>query len=248
MRFDLALHRHPGATGLLVVAAAGLALLIWAAGFDRKADQATAQTSDADSAALYLCIDHTTQAIKPSALDYGLYERIWQLCGNQVYNQTYLADFTIRREQFIRQLLDERVTLWMVVSITVSGVVLAGLQLFTSYKLASSGHADLAKPSEVVIERNRISLKSSITGVLILGISLAFFIVYVLGIYTIREIPVDRPQPAAAVVSTLGGLGPPPAELQTPGPTVSPAEAGSATASGARKSGARQPATSGRPR
>jgi hypothetical protein len=256
MRFDLAFPRRSGATGLLAIAAAGLAVVVWTTVFERRAQPAsTVQASDADSAALYLCIDHTMQAIKPSDLDYASYERIWRLCGNQVYNQTYLADFTIRREQFVRQLLDERVTLWMVVSITVSGVVLAGLQLLTSYKLASSGHVDVARDSEVVIQRDRISLKSSITGVLILGISLAFFIVYVLGIYTIKEMPVDRPQnlqPATAVVSTVDGLGPPPAdppaEMHNSRATVSPADGVSAKDSDVRVPGIKRPNISARPR
>jgi hypothetical protein len=252
MRFDLALPRRAGATGLLVIAAAGLALVVWATALERRAEPvSTVQASDRNSAALYLCIDHTKQAIKPTELDYAAYEQIWRLCGNQVYNQTYLADFTIRREQFIRQLLDERVTLWMVVSITVSGVVLAGLQLLTSYKLASSGRADFAKDSEVVIQRDRISLKSSITGVLILGISLAFFIVYVLGIYTIKEMPVDRPQdlqPATSVVSTVDGLGPPPAQMHNSGATISPADGVSAAASGPRMSSTKSSSASARPR
>jgi hypothetical protein len=131
--------------------------------------------------------------MKPSNVNFDLYERMWRLCGNQQYNELYLADFSIRREKFIQQELDERVNLWMVVTITISGVILAGIQLFMSYRLANAGRAEFAKDSTLAAEQGKISLRSSITGVVILIVSLAFFVVYVKWIYTINELRLEQP-------------------------------------------------------
>jgi hypothetical protein len=240
------------AIGLAIIAVSGLTSAIMVAFLEQKNQELpTTTVMETDSRPLYLCIEHTSQSIKLADTDYYQYERLWWLCGNQVYNQMILADFTIRREKLVRQELDERVTLWMVVSITLSGVLLAALQLLTSYKLAASGHADFAKDSEVVIQRDRISFKSSITGVLILGISLAFFIVYVLWIYTITEVPVERPanlQVAPPIASEIGGVGPPPAESRDARLTSNPIQSGQASVNASRTSGDRPPAASGRSR
>jgi hypothetical protein len=140
------------------------------------------------------CINRVIEISKPSKMTFGLYEEIWRLCGNQLFNGLYLTDFGIRKEKFIRQELDERVNLWLVVAITLSGVLLAGIQLFLSYRLAIQGIGEFAKDSELAIQSRRISLRSSVTGLIILCLSLIFFMVYVYWIYSIREIPVGRPQ------------------------------------------------------
>jgi len=115
------------------------------------------------------------------------------MCGTEQFNGLDLEDFRVRREKFTRQELDERVTLALVVGITISGVAMAALQLFMSYKLAQSGHADLAKDIELSIQKDRIAFKSSVIGLAILVISLAFFVVYVKWIYSIQEVPVASP-------------------------------------------------------
>jgi hypothetical protein len=160
------------------------------------------------------CVARTIEIIKPSTLDFEAYERAWRLCGNQIYNSMYFADFNIRREKFVRQELDERVNLWMVVCITVSGVLLAGIQLFMSYRLALTGRAEFAKDTTLLAEQGKISLQSSVTGVIILVISLAFFFVYVKWIYTIEEFQMQRPDNLRPQVQMLpgGSLGPPAAQ------------------------------------
>src|SRR5215831_4375595 len=122
--------------------------------------------------AMLACLEKVIQKIAPNKISAGLYERFWRLCGNQIFNGLYLDDFKIRREKFLRQELDERVNLWLVVSITISGVVLAAVQLFLSYRLAVKGYAEFAKDSELSVEAGKISLRSSITGTVILAISL----------------------------------------------------------------------------
>jgi hypothetical protein len=180
---------------------------------------------------MYDCIQHVLTTIAPNNIRIGNYQTIWRLCGNQIYNNLILDDFIIRREKFIRQELDERVNLWLVVAITISGVLMSALQLFMSYRLAQNDRTVFAKDSELAIEAGRISLKSSITGLLILTISLAFFMIYVIYIYSIREVPINRPEnlqtpvereepPDTGPKSTL------PLSTDSPRPTLMPGPSG----------------------
>lgn len=77
--------------------------------------------------------------------------------------------------------------MWMVVAITLSGVALAGLQLVAGYKLAAAGKAAFEQGGQLSIEHSKISLGSSVTGLMILAISLVFFIVFVTKVYLIQE-------------------------------------------------------------
>ena len=139
------------------------------------------------------CIDRVLATINVPQPDIDRYQQVWRMCGTEQFNGLDLEDFRVRREKFTRQELDERVTLALVVGITISGVAMAALQLFMSYKLAQSGHADLAKDIELSIQKDRIAFKSSVIGLAILVISLAFFVVYVKWIYSIQEVPVASP-------------------------------------------------------
>jgi ABC-type antimicrobial peptide transport system permease subunit len=139
------------------------------------------------------CINNVLKVVPNDKMTMGYYERIWRLCGNQIFNGLYLDDFVIRRDKFIRQEFDERVNLWLVVAITFSGVVLAALQLFMAYNLTVSGKDAFPKDSELVLESGKLSLKSSVTGLAILALSLAFFIIYVKYIYSMNEVAVGRP-------------------------------------------------------
>ena len=118
---------------------------------------------------------------------------MWRLCGNQVFANMVLTDYSIRRSKFLNQEFDERVNLFLVVSITISGVILAGIQLVMSYKLASDGKYQFDKDQELLIEQNKLSFKTSVTGCIILLISLAFFFIYVKFIYKFDEVKVEIP-------------------------------------------------------
>jgi hypothetical protein len=82
-------------------------------------------------------------------------------CYHKGYKQAELNEFQIRRMQFIEQYYDERILLWMVVSITISGVLLAGLQLAASYQLSLSGQSALAQSSELSVQHSKVVLRSS---------------------------------------------------------------------------------------
>jgi hypothetical protein len=132
-----------------------------------------------------------------------------------------LKDFDIRREKLLRQELDERVILWMVVGITISGVILAGLQLLASYRLAATNHGSLPEAGQLSIETGKLSIKSSITGLLILALSLAFFVVYVKWVYAIQELNMEKPtnltnSTPSGKISGYGSLGAPPSLPRTP--------------------------------
>jgi hypothetical protein len=94
----------------------------------------------------------------------------------------------IRNENFVFQRYENTVIMLMVVSITISGVILAGLQLLASYKLASAGKVAFEQAGEVTMDTHSMAVKSSVVGVVILTISLAFFLVFVLYVYTFTPI------------------------------------------------------------
>jgi len=52
----------------------------------------------------------------------------------------------------------------MVVTITFSGVFLAGVQLFAGYKLASAGKANFDMGGTVTAEQKKLSVNSSVAG------------------------------------------------------------------------------------
>ena len=165
------------------------------------------------------CIDGTFKTIRVSNPDTVTYSAVWRLCGEQIYNIDALNDFAIRKEKFTQQELDERVILFLVVAITLSGVCLAALQLLASYKLASRQRAKFIEDSTLSLEHDKVSLRSSVTGLMILVVSLGFFIIYVKWVYTVREVGIEAPppmhqdMPAAfaaaghALLNVTGGLG-----------------------------------------
>jgi len=181
------------------------------------------------------CIEGTLKTIGDISPDAAAYAAVWRLCGEQIYNIDALNDFSIRRQKFTQQELDERVILFLVVAITLSGVCLAGLQLLASYKLASHRRLKFTEDSTLLLEHDKVSLRSSVTGLLILVVSLGFFIIYVKWVYLIRVTPVESPPvlnqdlPASfaatghPLLNVTGGLGSPPAPLSNnPTPRTTP--------------------------
>lgn len=112
------------------------------------------------------------------------------LCYARIDEEDILQEFGVRRAAYVNQQYQVPIMLWMVVAITVSGVVLAGLQLMAGYRLAASGLSGLEPKGEFEISPKKIAVNSTVTGVLILAISLAFFYFFVKYVYLIRELPV----------------------------------------------------------
>lgn len=118
-------------------------------------------------------------------------------CWEKLRLQGLLNDFLIRRINFEQQHLADQVILWMVLVLTLSGVILAAFQIVASTRLGEAAGAEPAS-SELTIERDKLFLRSSITGLFILIVSFAFFFTYILYVYTITETGgADRLAPAA---------------------------------------------------
>ncbi|HEY8153556.1 MAG TPA: hypothetical protein VII72_05445 [Myxococcota bacterium] len=125
-------------------------------------------------------------------------------CYDRLYLQGLLNDFQTRRAKFAMQQSSDLVILWMVVSLTLSGVVLAGLQLGAAYRLARAGQA-FSSEGEFAIEQGKVVFRSSMAGLFILLFSFAFFYVYIREVYTIHEVDLNR----AGETESLGeGYGP----------------------------------------
>jgi hypothetical protein len=117
--------------------------------------------------------------------------------------------------------------LWMVVAMTMSGVSFAGLQLYAGFKLALAGKGGFEQSGKVDIGPGRISISSSITGILVLAISLAFFYVLVKDVYLIKELPTPAARSEAGGPDLHAGWGRnnqlPTGKLNTvPEPTINP--------------------------
>ena len=109
-------------------------------------------------------------------------------CYSRSYHQGLLNSFHMRAAVFEHQSVADKVIMWMVVALTLSGVSLSAAQLFASYKLSSLFQKDVMNhASEIGAEQGRIVLKSSTVGLAVLVISLLFFYVYVIYVYTIHE-------------------------------------------------------------
>jgi hypothetical protein len=150
--------------------------------------------------------------VAAAAAELTLISNIASMCYREVEEQDTLSEAGIRRLAFLNQQSALPVLMWMVMAITLSGVVLAGLQLVVSYQLALRGKRTLEQRSEISIEVSKISTNSSVSGVSILLISLAFFYIFVKQVYLISETtsdgaPVSKDQRVSPLLP--GGAGAP---------------------------------------
>ena len=110
------------------------------------------------------------------------------LCYARVNEEDMLLDYGIRRSAFLNQQDQTAVLMWMVVAITLSGVLLAGVQLVAGYRLAYAGKAPFDQSGKIDVESKKVSVSSSVAGVLILAVSLLFFSVFAHEIYVVKEV------------------------------------------------------------
>jgi hypothetical protein len=124
------------------------------------------------------------------------------MCYQTIAREDILVDFQIRKGAYRQALVTTSILTWLVVAITLSGIVLAGLQLMAGYKLASLGKEEFGgQGADLGIEPSKISIKSSVTGLAMLAISLAFFMVFVTNFYKIRESPESSSLPPSSTVN-----------------------------------------------
>ncbi len=124
------------ALGVALLFAVTIALIV-AYGSSSKTAEETVILDEA--AKLNTCRTNSISLIKPERIDLFLLNQLSDFCYNQVRGEDLLGDFHVRKLNFVQQVSDSRILLWMVVAITVSGVLLAGLQLLAAYRLASVG-------------------------------------------------------------------------------------------------------------
>jgi hypothetical protein len=107
-------------------------------------------------------------------------------CLDISYNALYLEDFRIRKKKLVDQGRSEPIILWMVVLITLSGVALSAYQIFASYQLAAKlGSSQPELGGEINSTDAGFVIKSTVTGLLILVVSFAFFLTYINSVYKI---------------------------------------------------------------
>jgi hypothetical protein len=135
------------------------------------------------------CRDHMLARLATAGtpVDLRVLAGVHGLCYAQVDEEDMLVDYGVRRSAYLNQQKQTTILLYMVVVITFSGVVLAGVQLVAGYRLASAGKAAFEMGGSVGLEKDKFSVNSSVTGVLILAISLLFFYVFVNDVYLIKE-------------------------------------------------------------
>jgi H+/Cl- antiporter ClcA len=170
-------------------------------------------------------IDHKSDA---SVNEISIY------CYNFSRYQQLAEEGNIRIDDFVFQRHESTVLLLMVVVITISGIVLAGLQLLASYNLATLGRGMLAGGAEIDYGNGNISFKSSVVGLVILAISFAFFLVYVVYVYRL-EGGRGNDNSSAPVVPALPRQVMPfiPNQASSPNAEVSPKPAPAVSPSGA---------------
>jgi hypothetical protein len=133
-------------------------------------------------------------------------------CYSLIQAQEILGDFAIRKLNFLQQYRANGVFMLLVVVVTVSGVLLAAVQLGVSYQLAAASKTSpiVNNNNEMILERGRLVLKSSVTGLFILLISFCFFLVFVLYVYRFEAPSASYSTPPSIPTLPGDGLGPPP--------------------------------------
>lgn len=146
-------------------------------------------TQTTEAAGVNTCMDrYAANPIDDKAAQINLLWSVYSLCDAMTSRKLLYEEQVIRNENFVFQRYENTIIMLMVVSITISGVILAGLQLFASYKLASAGKAVFEQAGEVTLDSHSMAVKSSVVGVIILAISFAFFLVFVLYVYTFTPV------------------------------------------------------------
>jgi hypothetical protein len=155
--------------------------------------------------------DTLTQLRLEQPPDAKVLRQLVEHCYSMIHSQGVLNDFSIRKLNYVQQYQANGILLWMVVFITVAGVLIAGVQIAASYQLASKNKASIVQRDEITVKLDQIVLKSSVAGISILLLSFAFFLVFVRYVYQFEDRRPGEPnfrltEPALPP----GGLGPPP--------------------------------------
>jgi hypothetical protein len=145
------------------------------------------RAASGDDKAISHCMDAYGTTPNGRTTDVEALGKLNGFCFTAARSQLLVDEENIREDNFVFQRYENIILLFIVVTLTLSGVVLAGLQLLASYKLAVIGRGELSGGAEVSYSQDAVSFKSSVVGLAILFISFAFFMVFVLEVYTLKE-------------------------------------------------------------
>jgi hypothetical protein len=174
---------------------------------------------------LEACRTKTLAAVKPNPIELKTLAGIHGLCYVEVNEANALRAFTQQTSALYNQQNQLPIILWMVVAITLSGVALAGLQLYGAYSLATTGKGTFAEQGgSVSVAKGGLSVSSTVTGVAILAISFGFFFVFVKDVYLIQEVKITANASATGQAPVLTGWGLPPVASFPKGVVNAPAQ------------------------
>ncbi len=106
------------------------------------------------------------------------------------YYEYRIQGYEHRLEVFEWQLLSSKVIFFVVLLLVFSGIYFAAIQFHSELKRKQNrnGNEPHADPTELEINAKGIKVSSSVLGVIILVISLAFFYVYLVHVYPIKDV------------------------------------------------------------
>ncbi len=106
------------------------------------------------------------------------------------YYQYRVFGYEHRKNVFAWQSFSTKVTFWVVLMLVFSGIIFSGIQFYKSIKqgFAEGGDLQGGSGTELELSTSGIKVTSPVLGVIILVISLAFFYLYLIHVYPIREI------------------------------------------------------------
>jgi hypothetical protein len=197
---------------VIILAAAGMvtAVLAWNS---RGAPDISVQKPSSMSE----CIPNTLKLVtKDPVSTPELVKFAKEHCYSLIRSQELLNNFYVFDMAYVQQYQTNPVLLWLVVGVTVSGVILAALQLLAAFQLAMTKDQDIEGGGAMSVKRNEIALKSSVTGLFILLMSFAFFLVFVLNVYRIEPLKDQERLPPQVRVLPDGKLDGPPSAVSKP--------------------------------
>jgi hypothetical protein len=113
----------------------------------------------------------------------------------EAYQASLQAYYTYRRvgyEQrlgvFAWQLLSTKVIFFVVLLLVLAGIVFAAIQFHSGLRRRGEGEVPSPQETELSLSLREVKVRSPVLGVIILTISLAFFYLYLVHVYPIRNV------------------------------------------------------------
>ena len=141
------------------------------------------------------CVERYLDLLKPQSPTIDIVEKYRGVCSAMIQDQNQADTAATTTATFKAHRANTDVLMWMVVVITLAGVSMAAVQLYWSYRLAQTGHGNILEGSEATLSKDKVVVKSSVVGIIVLAFSLAFFIVYVKYVYTLTPTEVSSAGP-----------------------------------------------------